>query len=114
MDFINRTTLQPTGEKDIIAVTTQDVEPILEANKVLRSMGQKSDWGRHVARVPNNIINQWLHEEWNKGNHALKLSYAEDSEFMKIVRRKLNDPDWAWLRVDKQPSGHAVVGYGNR
>lgn len=40
------------GEKRIIAVTTQDVEPILERNRMLRGERQRSDFGRHVANIP--------------------------------------------------------------
>ena len=58
------------GEKRIIAVSTQDVEPILERNRMLRGERQLSDFGRHVANIPN-------------------------------VARKLQDPDWKHLRVDK-------------
>jgi hypothetical protein len=31
----------------------QDCRPILEHNKMLRTMEQPSDWGRHVAKIPN-------------------------------------------------------------
>jgi hypothetical protein len=43
------------GEKVIVAETVQDVEPILERNHALRGEPQKSDWGRHIATIPNVI-----------------------------------------------------------
>ena len=86
------------GEKKTTFVRVQDVEPILEQNKVDRSLEQRSDWGRHVARIPNVIIEQWLHEEMDKGNTMLRLGTAE---FDALIKRKLADPDWAFLRTDK-------------
>lgn len=85
-------------EKLIIAHTIQDVEPILERNKELRSMPQKSDWGRHVASIPNVIITKWLNEEWERGNTQLR---PFSKEFDELVTLKLRDPDWKFLRTDK-------------
>lgn len=85
-------------DKRIIASTWQDVEPILERNKALRSQPQKSDWGRHVATIPNVILVRWLNEEYAAGNVSLRMYTPE---FNELVARKLADPDWAYLRVDK-------------
>lgn len=85
------------GERTTTFEVVQDVQPILEWNKVLRSQRQKSDWGRHVASVPNVIVNRWLNEEWARGNTTMKLG---DAEFMQMVQRKLRDPDWKFLRTD--------------
>ena len=87
------------GENLIIAESIQDCEPILERNKMLRSMPQKSDWGRHVASIPNVIITKWLNEEWARGNTELRLF---SREFNELVRKKLDDPDWAYLRTDNK------------
>ena len=76
----------------------QDVEDILEHNKILRSQTQKSDWGRHIATIPNVILERWLNEEYMRGNVSLQL---HSKEFDEIVAKKLKDPDWAYLRVDK-------------
>ena len=75
----------------IIADSWQDVEPILERNKWLRSQRQKSDWGRHVATIPNVILMRWLNEEHARGRTDLALF---SKEFDEVVKRKLNDPDW--------------------
>lgn len=85
-------------EKLIIADTWQDVESILEQNKRLRSIPQKSDWGRHIARIPLVIMTRWLNEEWARGNVSLRYL---SKEFDELVARKLRDPDWAFLRTDK-------------
>jgi hypothetical protein len=80
----------------VIASTTQDVEPILERNKTLRGMPQRSDFGRHVASIPNVILVQWLNEEHARGNTALR---PFTRGFDELVARKLADPDWAHLRT---------------
>ena len=81
----------------IIADSWQDVEPILERNKMLRSQPQRSDWGRHIATIPNVILVRWLNEEHARGRRDLALF---SKEFDEVVKRKLNDPDWAYLRTD--------------
>jgi hypothetical protein len=86
------------GEKVIVAETVQDVEPILERNHALRGEPQKSDWGRHIACIPNVILVKWLNEEYARGNVGLRL-YSK--EFDALVAKKLADPDWKFLRVDK-------------
>lgn len=84
--------------KDLAIESVQDVEDIIENNKRLRSLEQKSDWGRHVAEIPNVIYVRWLNEEHAKGNTNLRMFTPE---FDAIVQKKLNDPEWAYLRVDK-------------
>lgn len=82
----------------VLIERVQDVEDIIENNKRLQSQPQKSDWGRHVASIPNIFLEQWLKEEWDRGNHSIRLF---DEEFNKLVQRKLKDPDWRWLRTDR-------------
>jgi hypothetical protein len=91
-------------DKSIVVYSHDDVEAILDHNKLLRGMEQKSDWGRHVASIPNVIMVKWLNEEWQRGSNIRYLS----KEFDELVARKLKDPEWAYLRVDK-PSSR--VGY---
>lgn len=83
---------------DLTVERTQDVQPILDHNAALRSERQRSDWGRHVASIPNVIIERWLGEEWARGNTTVRLS---GPEFDALVQRKLKDPDYKWLRTDK-------------
>jgi hypothetical protein len=56
-----------------------------------------------VARIPNVILTRWLNEEWQRGNISIKLFGPEMDA---LVERKLQDPDWAWLRTDKK-AAHA-------
>lgn len=84
--------------QDLAIEHHQDVEPILDWNKAARSEEQHSDWGRHVARIPNVIYMRWLDDEYKRGNTTLRMFTPE---FDAIVKQKLQDPDWAYLRVDK-------------
>jgi hypothetical protein len=93
--------------KDVTVETVQDVEPILEQNKMLRGMEQKSDWGRHVASIPNVIMTRWLNEEYARGNTTIKLFGPEMDA---LVERKLKDPEWAYLRTD---SVSHMLGFGS-
>lgn len=84
-----------SGGRTVVVERIQDVEPILERNKALQSVPQKSDWGRHIASIPNVILERWIHEE---GVNYLALP---GDEFARLIRRKLRDPDWRHLRTDK-------------
>jgi hypothetical protein len=86
------------ADRRVIAVTEQDIEPILKRNHALRSEPQKSDWGRHVATIPNVILVRWLNEEYARGNVSLRMFTRE---FDELIARKLADPDWKFLRTDQ-------------
>lgn len=89
--------------------TSQDVTDIIEANKEDQKHAQKSDWGRHVARIPNVILTKWLNEEWERGNIHIRAFSAEMDQ---LVERKLKDPEWKWLRTDSaQVQG--FMGFGS-
>ena len=95
------------GERKIILDRVQDVEPHLDYNKFLQSLQQKSDWGRHKGHIPNIFLEQWLNEEWNRGNTQLRLFTPE---FDALIDRKLEDPDWKFLRVD---TANSWLGFGS-
>jgi hypothetical protein len=95
--------------QDIAVEMVQDVEPILEHNKMLRSLAQKSDWGRHVASIPNVIMTRWLNEELERGNTTIKMFGAEMDA---LVDRKLKDPEWAFLRTDSTQV-QSFMGFGS-
>jgi len=83
--------------KTVIVETRQDCEDIVEANKRSQNDPHKSDWGRPIAEIPNVIVCLWLNQEWARGNRGLR--YLSE-EWKLLVRRKLRDPDWRWLRMD--------------
>lgn len=93
----------------MVVESSQDVADILDNNKRLRSMAQKSDWGRHVASIPNVIMTRWLNEEWARGNTTIRLFGKEMDE---LVERKLKDPEWAYLRTDSAHT-QAWLGFGS-
>lgn len=84
--------------RDLAIEHVQDVAPILDWNKEARREEQRADWGRHVARIPNVIYVKWLNEEHARGNTSLRLFTPE---FDQVVQRKLDDPEWAYLRTDR-------------
>ena len=96
-DIIFRPHFDSDG-KGLAIEHVQDVEPILEWNKEARREEQHSDWGRHVARIPSVILVKWFDEEYAKGRTDLRMF---TSEFDEIVQRKLQDPEWAYLRTDR-------------
>ncbi len=85
-------------KRQLTVYQEDDVEDILEHNKTLRGLDQKSDWGRHYATIPNIIMVKWLNEEWKRGNTSLRYL---SPEFEKLIEQKLQDPDYAFLRTDE-------------
>ena len=76
--------------------SVQNVEPIIERNKELaktdhQQRGIKGGFW-HAASVPNIIIEKWLREDgvdfFNRDHWG-------------AVKRKLNDPEWAYLRTGR-------------
>lgn len=94
---------------NMIVENVQDVGDIIENNKRLRSVAQKSDWGRHVASIPNVIMIRWLNEEWARGNTTIRLFGPEMDA---LVERKLKDPEWAYLRTDSAQV-QSFMGFGS-
>lgn len=110
MDGVSVRAHLDSNGKDLAIEHVQDVEPILEWNKEARRDEQRSDWGRHVARIPNVIYVKWLDEEHAKGNTSLRMF---SKEFDAIVQKKLADPDWAYLRVDRPALVTGWLGFGS-
>jgi hypothetical protein len=73
----------------------QDVQPRLDNNKKLfnddsyRSNGMKTGW-LHAAHIPDIVIEKWLRED---GVDVF------NPDHMAAVKRKLNSPDWRYLRT---------------
>ena len=93
-DLVARIHLDADGDHFTLE-HVQDVAPILARNAMLRAEPQKSDWGRHIASIPNVILVRWMNED---GVNPLGMS---SEEWGKYIRRKLDDPDWRHLRVDR-------------
>jgi hypothetical protein len=97
------------SEETLTLNRVQDVEPILDLNKYLQTVKQQSDWGRHVATVPNIFLEKWLREEWDRGNVNLRIFTPE---FDQLIDRKIKDPDWKFLRTDSQQV-QGFMGFGS-
>lgn len=90
-DVISR--FHPNSEGGFTIERIQDVEPILDNNKALQNTPQRSDFGRHIASIPLVVIEKWMNEE---GAPVLAM---DRHEFNRFIRRKLQDPDYRWLRT---------------
>ncbi len=95
------------SDNRIVIVSEDDVEDILDNNKRLQTIEQKSDWGRHVADIPAVILTRWLNEEYQRGNANITWS---SKEFFGLIKQKLQDPEWKFLRTDCRSS---MVGHGS-
>jgi hypothetical protein len=78
----------------LVVKRTQDVEPILDANKQ-RQADAVGGWRRsaksymrYVAEIPNIIVERWLKEGFN-------VFQASEKE----LRKKLDHPDWSYLKT---------------
>ena len=96
-----------TGNGQLTIERVQDVEPILERNKILRAVEQRSDWGRHRYSIPNVVLEGWLSDEWKRGNATMTWG---SKEFYQMVERKMQDPDNAAWVVEAPFNG--VLGFG--
>lgn len=94
-----RTQIHQDG-RDLTISRTQDVLPILENNKRLQTEPQSRKSSlRHVASIPNVILEKWLTEEARRGNTTIRWGSKELDE---LVAKKLRDPDWKYLRTDSK------------
>ena|SRR6185369_7910860 len=91
-----RRQLEITPKNHLYVAQEDDVADVLDHNQKLRALPQKSDWGRHVASIPNIVIVKWLNEARARGNDIKLFS----EEFNLLVQQKLRDPDYAYLRTD--------------
>lgn len=99
-DGIRRWVHQDFAAKTTTFGMTQDVEPILDHNKRLQNEPQRADSSfRHVASIPVVLMERWLNEELARGNKSIRWG---SREFDNLVRRKINDPDYAYLRTDNR------------
>ncbi len=76
----------------------QDCEPIVENNKQLQSLnsGYTADRSmKRIASIPLVVAEKWIVED---GVNWMALPKHEK---MKYLRRKLNDPQWRYLRTSE-------------
>ncbi len=90
------------ADRRIIFERVQDVEPILDDNKRLQNAGRQKGDFRHIASVPNVILERWMTEE---GAPVLSMG---SREFAAFIRRKLADPQYAYLRTDSKAPAYVA------
>lgn len=77
----------------VTITSSQDTDAILDANKAMATHNDGYSLSRdlrRVASIPMVLVAKWLQEEgWN----------AFDPAHADRLRRKLNDPDYLWLRT---------------
>jgi hypothetical protein len=94
---------------DLAVEHFQDVEAIIHNNKELQKERQTSDGFRHKASIPEVILVKWLDEEYARGNSTISWG---SKEFDELIRRKLNDSEWAYLRTDNS-AVQGFLGFGS-
>jgi hypothetical protein len=86
-----RTRFHPHSDGTFTIHRWQDAEPIIETNKVLQSLPQRTDGLKHIASIPALIYEQWVKET---DGELMRMPSHEQAKFF---RRKLNDPQWRFL-----------------
>jgi hypothetical protein len=75
---------------------TQDVTPIIDSNRRAYNDSEKSDkWGdwNRVASIPSVVVMEWMKE----GINVMAPTYEDQ----KKIKKKLNSPEYAYLRTRK-------------
>jgi len=80
-----------TGE--VTVAHSQDISGILDQNKKARAEAEGKQMGemQRVASIPSVVVMQWMKEGINV--------MAPNREDLKRMRKKLNSPEWAYLRT---------------
>ncbi len=92
---LNTWFVQDTATGEFRFEYEQDVQGSLNAIKQLRGDGPRAGKGKemwHVAEIPNEIALKWMIEE------GVNI-FSDQEAFKKVLKKKLNDPDYAYLRV---------------
>ena len=84
------------GKDRIVIESTQDVEPIIETNRMLMneegsgtsSLWKKRQWVR-VASIPNTVLEQWMQQG---------LNFYDPNDWP-IIKRLLNDREFDKFRT---------------
>lgn len=82
-------------DKSFVKVS-QDCESIVENNKGLQGEDSRlGDWGKRIASIPLVIAQKWMQED---GVNFLALPKHEKGIYL---RKKLNDPEYRYLRTSE-------------
>ena len=83
------------GEDKLVLHTHGDVQGVIDANKAAQNawdgrFNPKKTF-HHVASIPPEIALKWLHEEG--------YNIYQREGFEAIIKKKLNDPEWRYLKT---------------
>lgn len=84
------------AEKRFVFRRTEDVEPVLEANKQLQNLGpgvSRSKAFKHVASIPVALLEQWAKED------GVLIHLMRPRERTAYLMKKLRDPQYRHLRT---------------
>jgi len=80
--------------------SVQDIAPFKEANREMRNSGGDGYTGsramKHVATIPHIMIDKWCQED---GLTRVQFQRMRGKEKAAYIRRKLNNPDYAYMRT---------------
>lgn len=93
---------QETG--DLIIKRTQDVSAILENNREMANANdqgwrKKDDKSLLIASIPNIVIEMWLKEGINVWLAKVDRRTGRPNWHLKQVLRRLDDPEWRYLKT---------------
>mgnify|MGYP003627731384 CR=1 FL=1 len=105
--FFRPTSVKDHSDGSVTFTTHQDVEPIIENNKLLqREWGDKLTPGKQVsgtrvASIPSGIWERWQQETktwvtWEDGTQGWAFMIEHDP---KLLSKYLNDPDNKFFRT---------------
>ena len=76
----------------VVVETVQDCQGIIDQNKRDQTAGKSRGDLRKIASIPAVIWNKWMIDD------GVNLNKMPREEKNRYLRRKLNDPDWKWLK----------------
>ena len=86
--------------------TTYDSTDVLKANKAQQSLSLNQRFGNemmhHVAEIPMGVVVAWMKE----GVDIM----SSDPDMKKRVRRKLDDPEWRYLKSTVRKLSRRGIG----
>lgn len=101
MSYFPQTNISVKDGK-VHVLRTHDAEPIIEDNKEAQK-DERRGWGktkalRRIGSIPPVLFERFLREEF--GAALVKMKPMERHHaIMRMLRKKLADPDWMWLRT---------------
>ena len=99
-----------TGRKNVDDrwVRSQNVAPYIELNKERQRDGHGWNKARdmhHKASIPLVVLEHWL----NEAGVSPRQFFRKPKAFSDLLRRKIDDPDWKWVRASEIKSRFSPV-----